>query len=89
MFDLQQINSQLVEFFKMPLVGILFFLWLLFWKGWALWKAASKRQLVWFIILLIVNTLGLLEALYVFWLNKWDLDKGRLLIFLEKKFKKS
>jgi len=41
------------------------------------------------IILLLVNTLGLLEIAYIFWLNRWDIDKGRLLKFLEKKFVRS
>ncbi|MGB9911305.1 MAG: DUF5652 family protein [Microgenomates group bacterium] len=58
--------------------------WTLFWKGWALWKASQKRQLLWFIILLVLNTTGLLEIAYIFYLNRWDLDKGRVLSFLEK-----
>lgn len=70
-------------------VLILLSFWALFWKGWALWKASQKRQLLWFVILLIFNTLGLLEIAYIFYLNRWDLDKGRLLNFLEKKFKKN
>ena len=41
-------------------------LWTLPWKGAALWKAARRSQKVWFIILLAVNTLGLLEILYIF-----------------------
>jgi len=41
------------------------------------------------IILLLVNTLGLLEIAYIFYLNRWDIDKGRLLKFLEKKFARS
>lgn len=63
-------------------------IWVIFWEGFALWKAATKRHLVWFIILLLVNSLGLLEIAYIFYLHRWDLDKGRLLAFLEKKFKK-
>lgn len=67
----------------------LFLFWSLFWKGWALWKAANKRHLVWFMILLTFNTLGLLEITYIFYLNRWDIDKGKLLKVLERKFKKS
>jgi hypothetical protein len=36
------------------------------WKGWALWKAAKNDQKVWFIVLLFVNTLAILEILYIF-----------------------
>jgi len=65
-----------------------FLLWSIFWKGLALWKSAGKRQLIWFVILLTVNTMGILEIAYIFFLNRWDIDKGRVLAFLEKKFKK-
>ncbi len=41
-------------------------LWSLFWKAWSLWLAARRGQKVWFAILLIVNTLGLLEIIYIF-----------------------
>ncbi|WP_411728324.1 DUF5652 family protein [Methyloglobulus sp.] len=42
------------------------FLWVLLWKGWALWIAANKRHKVWFVVLLFFNTLGLLDMLYIF-----------------------
>lgn len=76
------------EIINNPFFVSVFLVWALFWKGLALWKSSQKRQLLWFLILLVFNTLGILEILYVFWLNKWDLDQGRLLNFLEKKFKK-
>lgn len=50
----------------MAIVGI----WSLVWKGFALWKSAGKKQLVWFIVLLIINTAGLLEILYIFIFSK-------------------
>ncbi|MDO8557401.1 MAG: DUF5652 family protein [Candidatus Jorgensenbacteria bacterium] len=45
--------------------------WSLIWKGLALWKAARNDSKPWFVALLIVNTAGLLEILYIFWLNKF------------------
>ena len=48
------------------IVGI----WSLGWKGWALWIAAKKNQKVWFIVFLIVNTLGILEIFYIFYFSK-------------------
>lgn len=47
-----------------------FMLWSLFWKGYALWKAAKNDSKVWFIILLVVNTIGILEILYIFVFGK-------------------
>ncbi len=40
--------------------------WTIIWKGFALWKSARLRQPIWFVALLIVNTLGILEILYLF-----------------------
>lgn len=47
----------------------LFFLllgWSLFWKAWALWVAARRNEKIWYIILFVVNTLGILEIIYLF-----------------------
>jgi len=41
-------------------------IWSVVWKGIALWKAGRNGHLVWFIVLLIVNTLGILEIIYIF-----------------------
>jgi hypothetical protein len=40
--------------------------WSLAWKGIALWKAARLSQKIWFIALLVVNTIGILEIIYIF-----------------------
>jgi Family of unknown function (DUF5652) len=40
--------------------------WALLWKALALWKAARRGQYGWFVALLLINTLGLLELLYLF-----------------------
>ena len=61
--------------FGMPWFGaaaVLFAFWTLFWKGLALWKAARSGEKYWFIGLLVINTLGLLEILYIFFLTKGE-----------------
>ena len=40
--------------------------WSMAWKGVALWRAGRNAHLVWFIVLLIVNTLGILPIIYIF-----------------------
>ena len=45
-------------------------LWTLPWTGIALWKSARKKEKLWFIVLLVTNTLGLLEILYIFFFSK-------------------
>ena len=41
-------------------------LWSLGWKGASLWRAARDGSRPWFIALLLVNSAGLLDALYLF-----------------------
>lgn len=49
--------------------------WSLIWKGIALWKAARDNDLVWYIILLIFNTVGILEIIYIFVFSKKEVEK--------------
>jgi hypothetical protein len=44
--------------------------WTMVWKGIALWKSAGLRQKWWFVVLLILNTLGILEIIYIFFVSK-------------------
>jgi len=41
-------------------------IWSLVWKLLALWKSAKKNQVAWFIILALVNTIGILEIFYIY-----------------------
>ncbi len=45
-------------------------IWSLVWKGLALWKAARKGANVWFVVLLVVNTVGILDILYLYVFSK-------------------
>ena len=47
------------------LVLILLMLWSLFWKGLALWHAGRRGQPWWFLIMLVVNSAGILEIIYL------------------------
>ncbi len=49
-----------------PLIIAIVVVWSLIWKGFALWKAAGLRQKYWFIAILLINTLGILEIIYLF-----------------------
>ncbi len=81
-------NQALNQLLYNPWFVWTFLIWVLFWKGFALWRASQKKQLIWFIILLSVNSMGLLEIAYISLLNRWSIDGGRLLTFLEKTFDK-
>jgi len=59
-----------------PLTGALFFIvcivmpivivWSTVWKGFALWRAARNHHLAWYLAMLILNTAGILEIVYIF-----------------------
>ncbi len=50
-------------------------LWSIFWKGLALWHSARRVQPWWFFFLLIINTLGILEIIYLFGFAKLKLSE--------------
>ena len=44
-------------------------IWTIPWGGVALWKAARNDSKPWFIALLLINTVGLLEIIYIFYFS--------------------
>ncbi|MEK7497171.1 MAG: DUF5652 family protein [Patescibacteria group bacterium] len=57
--------SDILYFFTNPLVLLLLVIWSVIWKGLALWRAARLNKPIWFGIILVVNTLGILEIVYL------------------------
>jgi methionyl-tRNA synthetase len=53
-----------------PVFVFLILVWTLPWKGVALWRAAKNDHKGWFVALLVLNTLGMLEILYIFVFSK-------------------
>lgn len=53
-----------------PLLGALILVWSYSWKGVALWKAAERQQRYWFVALLVVNTVGILDIIYIYFVSK-------------------
>lgn len=45
-------------------------IWTLAWKGRGLWRAAQNRQPVWFIIMFLVQSLGIIPIVYLALLQK-------------------
>ena len=54
---------------------LLIIAWILPWKGVALWKAARLRDKWWFVALLVINTLAVLEILYIYIFSKKKAEK--------------
>jgi hypothetical protein len=62
----------------MPLIGsslVVVLLWSFFWKGLALWHSSRRNQPWWFVVLLFVNSLGILEIIYLFAVAKLKFDQ--------------
>jgi hypothetical protein len=60
-----------------PLLFVLF-LWSLLWKGLALWYAAKQNQKNWFVVILVLNTVGILEIVYLFFFAKQKMTFKKL-----------
>lgn len=68
------INKNMATFFTFlathQWIIILAAIWTIPWKGLALWRAARNQSTAWFVVLLIINTLGILEIIYIFAFSK-------------------
>lgn len=45
---------------------MLLLIWSMFWKILALWRASKGNQRYWFIAILLLNTFGILELVFLF-----------------------
>ena len=45
-------------------------IWEAVWTGLAMWRAAKRREVWWFIIFLVINLLGIPEIIYLLLTNK-------------------
>lgn len=58
----------------MPTEWIVLFIllaaWEITWKGLALWRASKRHEKAWFVIILLINTVGILPIIYLLVTNK-------------------
>ncbi len=52
-------------------------IWDMVWKLMAMWKAAKKNSVVWFIVLALVNSAGILPILYIYVFSETKKGKRR------------
>jgi hypothetical protein len=45
-------------------------IWVLPWKGYALWTASRLKHKRWFIALIILNTFAIVDIFYIFYIAK-------------------
>ena len=58
-------------------VLIILVIWSTPWKGAALWRSARNGHMGWFIVLLVVNTLAILDILYIFIFSKFGSQESQ------------
>lgn len=63
--DTQALNTSPIEYLIAHPWLVLIMVWSLTWKGLALWKASKNNHLIIFIILLVLNTIGIAEIIYL------------------------
>ncbi len=49
---------------------VVLIIWSLAWKGLALWKSARHGSKVWFVLLFLVNSIGILDIIYYYLVDK-------------------
>ncbi|MEN9647379.1 MAG: hypothetical protein RLY57_183 [Candidatus Parcubacteria bacterium] len=65
--NLQSIQA-LIE--QHPAFFLMLTFWSIVWKGLALWKAAQRHERNWFMVILIVNTFGILDLIYYYFVGR-------------------
>ena len=65
-----------VALFVAVILFIAVLVWTIYWKGRALWLAARRSDVPWFILLLIINTLGILDIIYIYFIANFKIHPG-------------
>ena len=66
------VSPQFMAIFFVVIFALI--IWSLVWKGLAMWKAAKNGSKWWFVIMLIVNTVGILDIIYYFFVDNQPKD---------------
>jgi len=64
---------------------VVLLIWSFIWKGIALWKAVKNNHKTWYVVLLIINTVGILEIIYLFCCQRKKIEKEVKKVVKKKK----
>lgn len=56
---------------------IVIILWTLPWKAVSLWRSARNSDRVWFAVLLVINTLAILDIIYILFFSKRNINEDQ------------
>ncbi len=62
-------------------------IWTIVWKAIGAWKAARKEHLVWFVSFFIINTVGILPIIYIFFFQHYKFS-NKVRKKITKRYKK-
>ncbi len=57
------------------IILVVILVWAMVWKLLGMWKSARKGSWIWFIVLALTNTVGILPILYIYVFSKIDWNK--------------
>lgn len=55
-----------MQWLNNPVIFAMLAFWSIGWKAVSLWRSARRGQRGWFGVLLVINTLGILDMIYIF-----------------------
>lgn len=55
---------------EINILTIIIIIWSLAWKCYSAWIAAGRREKKWFVALIVFNTVGILDMIYIFFIAK-------------------
>lgn len=67
-------NFGLSPIFVIGILGIIV-IWTTIWKLLGLWKSARNGSIIWFIVIALTNTIGIIPILYIFVFSKINWKK--------------
>lgn len=75
-------NEQGIPPLAVNIFFLALFIWSIIWKGTALWHASKNHEKPWFVAILIINTAGILEIVYLLYFSKNKLSVEDALNFV-------
>ncbi len=70
--------------FNNPVFVFIVLFWSIFWKGIALWRSAQNHQRNWFLVILIISSMGIIEIIYLFRFSKKRLTLQEMKGWIQK-----
>ena len=64
---------------------VLLAIWTIPWKALALWHSSKNNDKIWFVAIMIINTVGILEILYLFVIARQKLTKEKFKSYIKFK----